>query len=284
LDISAKSIKNMQVLLTKRFLWILFSGIIFSLFMGWMVAKNITHPLKSLMRGVKEVGMGDLSKKVMVSSRDEIGDLAHAFNKMTEELLKAKNTLRKHYLDTIKSLARALEAKDPYSEGHSEKVRDYAVGIARYLGLPDKDIKLLDEVCILHDIGKIGIPEKILTKPGPLTSEEKKIMETHPQIGEDIVRHIDFLEPGLKILRNHHERPDGKGYPDGLKIDEISLLASIVSVADAFDAMTSDRPYRKALTKEEAINILIENKGIQFESVVVDVFIDSLKNSDIIKL
>lgn len=277
LDVSAKSIRQMQLLLAKRFLWVLAFGIILSLLMGWFVARRITSPLRSLMLGVREVQRGNFENKVTVKSKDEIQELAAAFNKMIEGLKQTQDKLQRNYLNTIQSLAQALEAKDPYTRGHSERVKRYAVDIAQRLGLSDEEIRLLEDICILHDIGKIGIPEKILAKPGLLSEEEWQIVKMHPIIGEKILQHIEFLKPGLSIIRDHHERPDGKGYPHNLKMDEISLLASVVSVADAFDAMISHRPYRKAFTKDEAIAILKENKGHQFNSHIVEVFIGYLE-------
>ncbi len=276
IDVRAESIRNMQLLLARRFFGVLILGIIFSLLLGWFVSKKITEPLGKLTLFARKVGEGSFREKVVVKTGDELEELADAFNKMVAELEETQVKLQRYYLDTIKSLARALEAKDPYTRGHSERVMRYAVNIARRLQLSEKDVDLLVELCIMHDVGKIGVPEKILTKPGPLTEEEWQIVKMHPKIGEDILKHVEFLEPGLTIIRHHHERPDGKGYPDGINIDEISILVSIVAVADAFDAMTSDRPYRLARTKEEAISILKENKGKQFNSRVVDVFLDYL--------
>lgn len=276
LDVSAKSIKQMQWLLTKRFLWILTLGIILSLLVCWFVARGVTHPLRNLILGVREVGEGNLWQKVDVKSKDEIQELADAFNKMTDGLLEAQTKLQQYYLNTIKSLARALEAKDPYARGHSERVTQYAIAIAKRLGFSEKEISLLEDLCILHDIGKIGVPEKILAKPTSLSEEEWQVIKKHPEIGEEILKPIEFLKPGLSIVLDHHERPDGKGYPQGLKGDEIPLLASIVSVADAFDAMTSDRPYRKAFSKDEATAIIEENTGTQFDSRVVEAFLECL--------
>jgi HD-GYP domain-containing protein (c-di-GMP phosphodiesterase class II) len=196
---------------------------------------------------------------------------------MTDDLLKAHSQLQRSYLNTIRSLAQALEAKDFYTRGHSERVTEYAMGIAGQMGLPAGEIELLREVCVLHDIGKIGIPENILTKNSPLTPEEWSVMKTHPEIGEAILQPIDFIRDGLAIVKQHHERPDGNGYPLGLKGNEISLLASITAVADTFDAMTTDRPYRKGLSQEEAIAALRENKGGQFASEPVDAFIRFLQ-------
>lgn len=279
LDVSAKSIQQMQGLLAKRFLGVLVLVIVISLVMSWFIAESVSRPLRILTQGVREVSKGNFTQKVEVKSRDELQELAGAFNKMTDALLDMQTKLQRYYLNTVKALVRALEAKDHYTKGHSERVTHYAVNIAKRLGLSKEDIELLQEVCLLHDIGKIGIPERILVKSGPLSEEERLIVQQHPRIGEDILSYIEFLRPGLTIVRDHHERPDGKGYPNGLKSEEISILAAIVSVADAFDAMTSNRPYRQAFTKEEAITILKENQDKQFSAQVVDAFIDSLKKS-----
>ena len=264
IDVSAKSISQMQLSLAKKFFGSLLFGIIISLLMAWMIAQGITRPLKRLISGVREVVRGNLTQKVEVKSEDEMQELAGAFNKMIEDIRQAQIKLHEHYLNTIHAFARALEAKDPYTKGHSERVTRYAVGIAKRLGLSDNDIELLEDVCVLHDIGKIGVPEGILAKPGPLSEEEWQIVKTHPKVGEEILKNIEYLRPGLSIVACHHERPDGKGYAQALKGDEIPLLAAIVSVADAFDAMTSKRPYRKAFSKDEAVAILKENKDKQF--------------------
>lgn len=277
LDVSARSIRQLQLLLAKKFLCVLAFGIVLSLLACWFVARGITRPLLRLILGVREVERGNFEKKVDVKSNDEIQELAAAFNKMTAGLKETQEKLQRSYLNTIQSLAQALEAKDPYTRGHSERVKRYAVDIAGRLGLSSEEIRLLEDICVLHDIGKIGIPENILAKPSSLSEEEWRIIKMHPIIGEKILQHIEFLRPGLSIIRDHHERPDGKGYPNSLKMEDISLLASIVAVADAFDAMTSNRPYRKAFTKDETIAVLKQNKGSQFDSRVVDVFIDYLK-------
>lgn len=278
LDVSAKSIRQMQLLLYKVLLAICTLGVIFSLLISWLLAKNISRSLRDLIAGVREVERGNFIQKVKVRKDGEVQELADAFNKMTEGLEETQSKLKRYYLNTIKSLAQALEAKDSYTRGHAERVTRYAINIAKRLGFSDEDITLLEDICVLHDIGKIGIPEKILSKSGPLTEEEFKIVKRHTTIGEEILKPIEFLKPVLSIVRDHHERPDGKGYPNGLKKDEIPMLASIVAVADAFDAMTSDRPYRKAFAKDDAINILKENKDKQFNSQVVDAFIDSLRD------
>ena len=277
LDVSAESVTQMQWLLSKRFLGVLIAGIIISLLMSWFIARGIVRPLRKLILGVREVGHGNLGEKIEVKSEDEIQELADAFNKMTGGLKETQAKLQRHYLDTIRSLVRAVEAKDAYTKGHSERVAGYAVNIAGRLGLSGQDTRLIEEICILHDIGKIGVPEEILTKTNALSEAEWQIIKKHPEIGREILKDIEFLRPGLSIVSDHHERPDGKGYPRGLKAEEISLLASIVAVADAFDAMTSDRTYRKAFTKDKAIMLIEENRNSQFNSRVVDAFIESQK-------
>jgi len=281
-DVRAESIQMMQVSLAKRFGIILILGIMFSLALGWFIARNLTNPLKILTLGVKEIGRGNLDNKVEIKTKDELQELANAFNKMSADLKSSRLKLEKYYLDTIHSLARIIEAKDPYTKGHSERVAAYAVGVAKYMHLPEKDICLLQEVAILHDIGKIGVNEDILTKSDALTQEEWETVKTHPEVGEDILKFFEFLQPGLSVIRDHHERPDGRGYPRGLVANQISKLALIVAVADSFDAMTSDRSYRKAFSCAEAIVRLKEGRGKQFDPEVVDIFILFLKENHLI--
>ncbi len=276
LDVSAKSIRQMDLSLARKLFLILIFGIILSLFMGWLISRSIALPVRELIRGVREVGKGNLAEKINVKSHDEIRELAGAFNRMTDDLRESQAKLQRHYLSTVKALVQALEAKDRYTKGHSDRVTAYAVATAKKLGLTKEEVKLIEELSILHDIGKIGIPEGVLTKQGALTDEEWRVIKEHPAIGEEILKPIEFLRPGLSIVRDHHERADGKGYPGGLRQQEIPILASIVSVADAYDAMTSDRPYRKALPKEKAIAILRDHTDSQFNGHVVEAFIESL--------
>lgn len=277
LDISAASVHDMEKVLARRFALVLILGILISLLTAWIVAEGITSPLRMLMLAVREIQHGNFKYRVNIKSRDELRELASAFNNMTDTLMQAQFKLQEYYLNTIKSLARALEAKDPYVKGHSERVTFYAVNIAKRMNLPESDVKLLEDLCILHDIGKIGIPEDVLNKVDLLTDEEWRLIKMHPKIGEDILEHIESLRPGISIVKDHHERVDGKGYPRGLSKEEISRLAAIVTVADSFDAMTSDRPYRKALTKNEAIAELKEKRETQFDGEVIDVFLAYLQ-------
>jgi len=180
------------------------------------------------------------------------------------------------YINTIKALVSAVEARDVYTRGHSEKVTKFALDIANAINLPKYDKIMLSYCGRLHDIGKIAISDLILNKPGPLTIAEKAEIQTHPAKGVDILSNLKFLEDGIPVIRHHHERYDGRGYPDKLKGKDTPLLARIIGCADAFDAMTSDRPYRPRMAVEKALLELRTNKKKQFDPEIVDVFIDTI--------
>lgn len=169
------------------------------------------------------------------------------------------------------TLARIVEVRDQYTEEHTDRVTRRALAIAQELGLPGERREELEKGARLHDIGKVGIPDRILLKAGPLTEEEFEIMKQHTVLGYEICQGMRSLGEGLLVIRHHHERWDGKGYPDGLKGEEIPLLARIVAVADAFDAMTSDRPYRKAMSHRDALSILIYGSGKQWDPQIVEI-------------
>ncbi|MFH1995898.1 MAG: HD domain-containing phosphohydrolase [Candidatus Omnitrophota bacterium] len=181
--------------------------------------------------------------------------------------------LHMSYLGTIKALVSTIEAKDPYTKGHSEKVTTYAIRIAKALRLNKDNRRLLSYCGRLHDIGKIAVSDVILNKPGPLTNVEFDQITTHPLKGAEILRHLDFLKDGVLAIRHHHERFDGGGYPDGLKSDGIPILARILAIADSYDAMTSDRAYRKGMPQEKAVEELKRCSGHQFDPSIVDAFL-----------
>ncbi|HHX77525.1 MAG TPA: HD-GYP domain-containing protein [Firmicutes bacterium] len=181
--------------------------------------------------------------------------------------------MRQSFLDTIMSLTTAIDAKDSYTRGHSSRVAEYAVATAKVLGYNESQLDKIRYISLLHDAGKIGISEEILNKPSSLSNEEFQEMKRHPVIGGEIVKNVKMLEGGEKIIRHHHERYDGKGYPDGIAGEEIPREARIIGVADSFDAMTSTRPYRKAMTPEEAFAELERCAGSQFDPEIVKAFI-----------
>jgi hypothetical protein len=187
-------------------------------------------------------------------------------NTQLESLLERTRT---SYLSTIASLARTIEAKDPYTGGHTERVGDYALMLAREFGFDQEELEAVEMGAVVHDIGKIGIPDKILLKPGRLDADEFAEMRRHPEISSYILEGLDLPQIVYDMARNHHERFDGNGYPDGLAGENIPLAARILTVADAFDAMTSDRPYRPALAVEDALAEIRRNAGTQFCPAVV---------------
>ena len=174
------------------------------------------------------------------------------------------------FFDVIKALTESIDAKDPYTEGHSQRVCDFSVEIARQLGLAPEVVHCIRIGSLLHDVGKIGIPDNILTKPGHLTEQEYEIMKHHPAIGAKIMSQVRMLNSELPAMAEHHERLDGGGYPKGLSRGEISLAGRIVAVADVFDALTSDRPYRRALPVEEALDYLSQRSDREFDPQSVD--------------
>ncbi len=181
--------------------------------------------------------------------------------------------MRQSFLDTIQSLTAAIDAKDSYTKGHSARVADYTVAIAKELGYPEDGIEKIKYIALLHDAGKIGIKEDILNKPARLTDVEFCEMQRHSSIGAEIVKNVKVLEGGADIIRHHHEHFNSKGYPDGVSGNDIPEGSRIISVADAFDAMTSDRPYRKALTSDVALTELKNCSDTQFDPRVVEAFV-----------
>ncbi|WP_059172746.1 HD-GYP domain-containing protein [Bacillus sp. FJAT-27445] len=195
-------------------------------------------------------------------------------NRFQSYINAVKTSYDQQLVGIVKGVISTLELKDPYTRGHSERVASYALSLARELGeFSKEELKTFNYACLLHDIGKVHIPDNILTKPTALTKEEYEIIKSHPEVGERAVANVDGLQGSISVIRSHHERWDGKGYPDQLKGTEIPYLARISAIADAFDAMTSSRSYRDALPIEEAYKRIIEGKGTQFDPRLVEEFI-----------
>ena len=185
------------------------------------------------------------------------------------------------YKSTIKALAAAIDAKDHYTRGHSQRVMEYALIGGTSLSLPREGLEILEYAGILHDIGKIGIADGILSKPGPLDEQEWGIMRQHPKIGSDILKDIPFLEKARILVLHHHERYDGRGYPDGIKGEDIPIGARLIAIADAFDTMTTDRSYRAAISVDSAITKLSKHSGTQFCPFAMEAFVSAYKENQI---
>lgn len=180
--------------------------------------------------------------------------------------------LSRSYMATVRALSNAVEARDAYTGKHAERVTRFAIEIGQELGLPTPDTPEVEFGFLLHDVGKLAVPDSILFKPGPLTNEERALMSRHTIVGAEIMRDIEFLAEASKVVRSHHERWDGSGYPDGLAGEQIPLSARVFAVADVFDALTTNRPYRVALSVAEARAMIDEQSGRHFDPRVVDAF------------
>ena len=245
--------------------------------LGTLFAGQISRPIQELARGARRLAGGDYATRVDVKSNNEVGVLSDAFNFMGEEIQKAIEEVRRQaaankqlFLGSIRMLANAIDEKDVYTRGHSERVAWYSAAMARHMGMSEEEVEKVHLSGIIHDVGKIGIEDKILRKPAALTEEEYEIMKQHPRKGEYILEAVPALKDMAGDGLMHHENWDGSGYPDGLKAEQIPLLGRIVAVADAFDAMTTDRPYSKAMTFEAALTRLRFLAGKKFDSKCVD--------------
>jgi putative nucleotidyltransferase with HDIG domain len=245
----------------------------------WLSAR-LARPVAASIDGALEIARGKFGVQVPVEGKHELSDLAHTFNFMSQELARYDGEnreliqrLEQGYVQTIVALANSIDSKDRYTRGHSQRVGDLALEIGRELGLEGKALADLRYGGILHDIGKIGAPEHILTKKDRLTDDEMKVMREHPKTGAQIVAPVGFLSGVLPAVESHHERWDGAGYPAGLKGEAIPLIARIVTAADTWDACTSTRPYSKAMGSAEAMEVIRKLSGGQLDPAVASALI-----------
>ncbi len=251
---------------------------------GILLAYWVTSPIAAVANGARAIAAGDFARRIAVRSRSEIGQLAEDFNAMAEQIQRyitdlrfAVNENRELFLGTVKALAEAIDGKDPYTRGHSERVKMYSVLMAEHMGLNQEEIEDIRVAALLHDVGKIGIEDRILKKPAALTEEEYTIMKTHPEKGAKIMAEIPQMKKYVPGMYYHHECMDGRGYPIGLKGDQIPLMARIISVADTFDAMTTNRPYQRAMTPEVAVQKIWSFAGTRYDPNVVAALESALK-------
>lgn len=235
-------------------------------FIGILHHRRLSRPYTLLIKHAEKIAKGKLNTPFPKISDAETIQFINAMKRVFAERDKL-------FLQTIHALTISLEKRDNYTAGHSERVTKYAIEIAKIMGITDEQLDDLYLGGILHDIGKIGIPDKVLFKKGKLTEVEFNEIKKHPIYGDEIIQHINSLEHIRPIIRSHHERFDGTGYPDRLKGENIDILARVTCVADAFDAMTSDRPYRKGMAIQDAINIITSESGKQFDPNVVEAFL-----------
>ncbi len=248
-------------------------GLVLAIGIGISVAQGISRPIRTFADRALAISRGDFKGTITARSHNEIGQLADTFNHMTRQLDSYDRNMRELFLSTIKSLAAAIDAKDPYTRGHSERVALFSVAIAREMGLDEKSLERVQIAGLLHDVGKIGIADAVLRKPDRLTDAEFAIIKGHPALGASIMGPIRQLKDIIPGMRHHHEALDGTGYPDGLAGGEIPLMARIIAVADTFDAMTSDRLYQKAKDDDFVIQTLLRLSGSRYDPKVVQAFI-----------
>jgi HD-GYP domain-containing protein (c-di-GMP phosphodiesterase class II) len=269
-------------------LWISFVASLLTIIIGVFFAKKLTQPVQELAGAAHRISSGDFSQRIKVTSRTELGDLGNSFNLMTgqieayiSDLQRSSTENRELFIGTVKALAAAIDGKDPYTRGHSERVSRFSIAIAQRLGLSDDEVEKIRISALLHDVGKIGIDDSILKKPSALTDEEYEVMKKHPQKGYKIMSQIPAMKEFLDGMYMHHEMVDGRGYPQGLKGDEIPLMGKIVAVADTFDAMTTDRPYQKALKFEDALAVIESFVDTRYDRDVVKAFTDACREGQI---
>ncbi len=244
---------------------------------GINLANTITKPLIHLVQASLQVTQGDLNVKVTAQSNDEISVLTESFNTMVSSLNRSQRDLIHSYDETLEGWAKALELRDKETEGHSERVTELTVRLAEAMGARGEALVNIRRGALLHDIGKMGVPDAILHKEGPLTPQERQTIQKHPQDAFNMLNQIQYLRAALEIPYCHHEKWDGTGYPRRLKGEEIPISARMFAIVDVYDALSNDRPYRKALPREEVIQYIQDQSGTHFDPGVVKTFLRILQ-------
>jgi len=249
--------------------------------LGIAFARRVSYPLQKFVQGALSIAGGNFSNRIDLKAKNEIGQLARTFDYMTMQLQAYDENMKEMFLGTVKSLAAAIDAKDPSTRGHSERVTRYSLAIAEEMKLSTREREKLNIAALLHDVGKIGIDTHILRKPGRLSEEEYFLIKQHPVMGANIMAPIRQLSDVVPLMRHHHEFFDGTGFPDRIKGKEIPLGARIICVADTFDAMTSDRPYQKAMEVGYVVDRIKEWSGTRFDPEVVEAFVRCVRDARI---
>jgi putative nucleotidyltransferase with HDIG domain len=276
--------------LNRQALAFVFVVVLAAILLGYFFAVGISGPIRGLAASSRAISRGEFHQRSPVRGASEISELAENFNKMAsdieeyiEKLKEAAEENRELFIGSIRMLAAAIDEKDPYTRGHSGRVAKYSTIIARELGLSNEDLDKLRVAALLHDVGKIGVEDRVLKKPGALTQEEFDLMKQHTVKGANIMRPVSQLKEMLPGIELHHEHMDGRGYPYGLSGQQIPLMARIIGVADTLDAMTTNRPYQSAMDIEFALNRIKSLTGSKFDAVVVNA-LESAINSGKLRL
>jgi HD-GYP domain-containing protein (c-di-GMP phosphodiesterase class II) len=256
-----------------RIFFLVISAHFLIILVGINLANTITRPLIQLVQASVQVSKGDLDVQISSRTNDEISILTESFNTMVTSLQQSQKELLNAYDNTLEGWAKALELRDKETKGHSDRVIELTIQLAVEMGIHGEALTNIRRGALLHDIGKMGIPDAILHKEGRLSEEEMTVIRSHPGLAYDMLKEIDYLQAALVIPFCHHEKWDGTGYPRGLKGEEIPFVARIFAIVDVWDAMTNDRPYRKAIPHEEVISYLMDQSGQHFDPNVVDVFL-----------
>jgi putative nucleotidyltransferase with HDIG domain len=255
-------------------------SILLSMFLGIYLSGLITQPILRLKQAASKVSDGDLNVQLDANGMDEVAVLTQSFNTMVSNLRNSEESMIDAYDKTIDGWSRALELRDHETMGHSSRVADLTLELARALGIEESEMDDIRRGAVLHDIGKMGIPDDILLKPGKLSVAEMDNMRNHPVFARQMLEQIKFLQPAMAIPTHHHEKWDGSGYPDGLAGENIPVGARIFAVIDVWDALTSDRPYRKAWTRKKALRYIQDNAGTHFDPQMVTAFLEIIEQQD----
>ncbi len=255
---------------------------------GWLFVRRISRPVQQLAEATRSAAAGDFSARVEIRSDDEIGQLARTFNFMSVSLenyiTRLKTALEKYnqlFLGSLRMIAEAIDEKDPYTRGHAERVTTYSLALGRKLGLNEEELERIRIAALLHDVGKIGIDDRVLKKQGVLTDDEYTLMKMHPVKGAGIMAPIVEMSESVPGVKYHHEYFGGGGYPEGLSGEEIPVMARIIGVADTFDAMTTDRCYQPRIPTGEAVELIKSFSGIRYDPAVVQALEQVVQSGEI---
>jgi len=254
----------------KEAAWIAAGLLLIGIIIAIFFTQLILRPLHDLVEGAKALGEGDLNYRLRLPGRTEFALLGNAFNEMARRL-------KELYIGMLRAMAKALESRDQYSSGHDQRVSEYAGMLAGYIGMSPDAVENIRLAALVQNLGHIAVPDRIREKTGKLTPEEYEVLKRHPVLGSDILNQVQALRGTVPLVRHHHERFDGTGYPQGLKGKDIPLGARILAVADAFDAMTSTQRHRQAVDLNEAIAELKRGAGTQFDPQILEAFVELLK-------